>query len=265
MHHYHQSLDWGDGQFFVESDQDYRAADGYANSYGAPSAPHAAANDGGAVDTGVSRSQPFNFGGAAFCSFAGFDAYQGTSARSLTITGLRLGKVVGSLTTRLDPAAYHVVTADLRNVDTVRLTAAGSVDTAAAPGGFFLMDNFTYAPELPGDANDDGGVAFDDLLTLAQHYNQTNATWETGDFNNDGKVDFADLLVLAQHYGRTAAAQPPGPPADGGVTAPDAAVPEPASLALAVLAAVTGAAGAASRRRVFGAASRRQGPLGRAE
>lgn len=60
-------------------------------------------------------------------------------------------------------------------------------------------------PLLPGDANFDQSVGFDDLLTVAQNYGLSNAHWFNGDFNGDNKVDFNDLLLLAQNYGRTAA------------------------------------------------------------
>lgn len=54
---------------------------------------------------------------------------------------------------------------------------------------------------LLGDADLDGMVDFDDLLALAQHYEQTNAGWTGGDSNYDGVVNFDDLLSLAQNYG----------------------------------------------------------------
>ena len=56
-----------------------------------------------------------------------------------------------------------------------------------------------------GDANFDGMVNFDDLIILAQHYNQTNASKaiNVGDFNLDGSVNFDDLIVLAQNYNKT--------------------------------------------------------------
>ncbi len=55
-----------------------------------------------------------------------------------------------------------------------------------------------------GDANLDGSIDFDDLLTLAQHYeNPANQTWLDGDFTNDASVNFDDLLLLAQNYSAT--------------------------------------------------------------
>jgi len=55
----------------------------------------------------------------------------------------------------------------------------------------------------PGDANFDGVVNFADLVILAQHYGQSNATYATGDFNGDGIVNFSDLVILAQNYGKS--------------------------------------------------------------
>lgn len=54
-----------------------------------------------------------------------------------------------------------------------------------------------------GDSNLDRDVDFDDLLTLAQNYGSTSATFELGDNNYSGSVDFDDLLALAQNYGAT--------------------------------------------------------------
>ena len=57
-----------------------------------------------------------------------------------------------------------------------------------------------------GDANVNGNVGFDDLLSLAQHYNQTGgAIWGDGDFSGDGNITFSDLLLLAKEFGKGAA------------------------------------------------------------
>ena len=55
----------------------------------------------------------------------------------------------------------------------------------------------------PGDATLDGKVDFQDLVRLAQNYEDvtTIKTWTIGDFTGDGKAQFADLVVLAQNYG----------------------------------------------------------------
>lgn len=57
------------------------------------------------------------------------------------------------------------------------------------------------ASRLPGDANFNGTVEFDDLVKLAQNYGKTTGgTWATGDFTFDEKVNFDDLVTLAQNY-----------------------------------------------------------------
>lgn len=54
----------------------------------------------------------------------------------------------------------------------------------------------------PGDADRDGDVDFDDLVSLAQHYGEeTGATWTLGDFTGNAAVNFDDLVQLAQAYG----------------------------------------------------------------
>ena len=225
-------LDWGQQSFFVEANSDYTGF--YGNTYGAPSPNNAISNDGGAAQTSVDREFPFDFNGADFSSFAGFNHYQATSATVLTITGLRLGQVVGTKTVALDSTAYHFVAPNFKKVDTVVFNVSGSVDPQT-PGGFFLMDNFTYTPVQFGDTHDSGKVDFADLLTLAQHYGQhgPNINWEQGDFNNDNDVSFADLLILAQHYGQLQDANLSGfsPAFQADVRAAIAEVPEPTSLA----------------------------------
>ena len=74
----------------------------------------------------------------------------------------------------------------------------------SATSGQPLASDGIFNP--PGDANNDGKVAFDDLLTLAQHYGTSGVAWPQGDFNGDTAVDFADLLLLAQNYGKDVSA-----------------------------------------------------------
>lgn len=71
-------------------------------------------------------------------------------------------------------------------------------------GGLSYFFNY-----LPGDANGDGTVGFDDLLVIAQNYGKTSASlWTEGDFNYDGQIDFDDLLIVAQGYGSPGLAAP---------------------------------------------------------
>ncbi len=69
---------------------------------------------------------------------------------------------------------------------------------------------------IAGDADLDGGVGLNDLLSLANHYGTSGATWSSGDFDYDGLVGLNDLLILANHYGNAVAAPTPGAfPRDG--------------------------------------------------
>ena len=78
---------------------------------------------------------------------------------------------------------------------------------------------------VAGDFNADGEVEFADFLILSDNYNQA-ASYVEGDADCSGEVDFADFLVLSRNYGLTS----------GGVAA---AVPEPSSAGLALLAVVS--------------------------
>ena len=79
---------------------------------------------------------------------------------------------------------------------------------------------------LLGDLNGDGAVGFDDLVTLAQNYGRSGASYSMGDLDGSGTVDFRDLVLLAQNYGGTL------PAADGSALPASDPVPEPAALAL---------------------------------
>ena len=79
-----------------------------------------------------------------------------------------------------------------------------------------------------GDLNLDGTVNFSDLLTLAQNYGHTGASYFQGDLDHNGTVNFADLLTLAQNYGKSVNTSLPAP----AVALSVSSVPEPASLGL---------------------------------
>lgn len=65
----------------------------------------------------------------------------------------------------------------------------------------FLLDAISLTG-IPGDADRDRDVDFDDLLILAQSYGTASGSvWNDGDFDSDGGVEFDDLLLLAQNYG----------------------------------------------------------------
>ena len=143
-------------------------------------------------------------------------------SESLSVTGGSAGLAANSAQCTADYSQVHWYIIPL--VPGITLTSESGHD---------------YLP-LGGDINLDGTTDFSDLLTLAQHYGATNATWEQGDFNHDGIVGFADLLILAQNYGGTL---PQGeiatlsPSFRSEVEQAFAQVPEPCSFYLAASAA----------------------------
>jgi parallel beta-helix repeat protein len=80
------------------------------------------------------------------------------------------------------------------------ITNSGGValdgDNDNTAGGNHIFDFF----HLSGDANHDRHVDFNDLVVLAQNYNQAQKTFSQGDFNYDSGTDFNDLVMLAQRY-----------------------------------------------------------------
>ncbi|MEM6332315.1 MAG: dockerin type I domain-containing protein [Planctomycetota bacterium] len=82
---------------------------------------------------------------------------------------------------------------------------------------------------VDGDANYDGVVNTGDLAILAANFGTTGGiTWTQGNFNGDGSVNTGDLAILAANFGATE-------PATAPINAASAAVPEPATAALAAL------------------------------
>lgn len=85
----------------------------------------------------------------------------------------------------------------------------------------FEMRVHEIDPPLPGDANLDGLVAFDDFVRLASNFSHSPRVkerpgWFLGDFTLDGYVESDDFQILVENYG-TVRETPP------------AAVPEPPS------------------------------------
>ena len=61
----------------------------------------------------------------------------------------------------------------------------------------------TNPARLPGDADNNSAVDFDDFLILASNFGATDAVWEDGDFDDDQDVTFDDFLILAANFGAT--------------------------------------------------------------
>lgn len=106
---------------------------------------------------------------------------------------------------------------------------------AQTPG--VALDDVRLAPSFPGDADGDGTVGFNDLVTVARNYDKSG-DWTHGDFNGDGFVAFDDLLIVARNYGNTA------PATDTLID-----IPEPNSRALLLAMAVVAVAAVYRRDR----------------
>jgi hypothetical protein len=151
----------------------------------------------------------------------------GTGGTVLATTLSPIGVVTDN--TSLDSLPWVFRFEDLPDgVAAVRLSFIGS-----KTGGIGLaFNNFSATEaisEQPGDANHDGHVNEVDFVILAQHFNQSDATWEQGNFNADASTNALDFNILAANYGfgETPAA----------ASATGSLVPEPsAAIAAALLA-----------------------------
>ncbi len=54
---------------------------------------------------------------------------------------------------------------------------------------------------VPGDANNDGHVAFDDFFILIDNWGKTGCG-NPADFNHDGMVGFPDFFILIDNWGK---------------------------------------------------------------
>lgn len=116
-----------------------------------------------------------------------FSVYRGDSAGTETLVASGITDA-----TFTDASAYG------GNTYYYKVTATDSGGESALSG-----EVSTYA-HIPGDANDDRSVDFNDLAILGQSYNLSGGKhWQDGDFNGDGVVDFLDLAILAQNYNTT--------------------------------------------------------------
>ena len=90
-----------------------------------------------------------------------------------------------------------------------KYSAATGIDADGNISGIIGPDDgggttaVTWVPHrLPGDANFDGTVGFDDLVIVARNYGKVGGElgWVDGDFLDEGRVGFDDLLMVAKNY-----------------------------------------------------------------
>ncbi|MEM6333772.1 MAG: hypothetical protein AAF823_10585 [Planctomycetota bacterium] len=121
------------------------------------------------------------------------------------------------------------LTGRFATIDGVLLGTVDGVSAAAAVT--YAADGVDLTIALAADADLSGSVDTSDLAILAANFGSTDRDWATADFNGDGVVDTSDLAVLAAGFGVSV-----GP----GAAASAAAVPEPTTAAVALMAGVAG-------------------------
>ena len=76
-----------------------------------------------------------------------------------------------------------------------------------------LSVTVTARVTIPGDANGDDRVEFDDFLVLSRNFGNASNDWTEGDFDRDGLIAFGDFLMLSRNFGTSVAASVPEPTA----------------------------------------------------
>jgi hypothetical protein len=106
--------------------------------------------------------------------------FSNTSNYSWTIASTTTG------ITGFNAGAFNLMTTNFGNNNP--FTGTFSIQQS----GLDLVLSYTGLSLLPGDANGDRTVDFNDLILLSRSYGLSGQTWATGDFSGDGVVDFND-------------------------------------------------------------------------
>jgi hypothetical protein len=170
-----------------------------------------------------------------FAALGSIDLTSGAATQFVTIT--TEGPTSTSLTTSLQVLGKYGTGNSNGRIAEITGTAATNYNNFAGTA---------TRTALNGDADLNGSVSGADLATLAANFGKAgNFTWAGGDFNGStggaGEVSGADLATLAANFGKSGGVNTPlavngAQGAAAGLGA--SAVPEPASLALAGLAAL---------------------------
>jgi hypothetical protein len=89
--------------------------------------------------------------------------------------------------------------------------------------------------ELLGDSNVDGHVDLTDLSTVLNNFGSATSAWTSGNFDGAATIDLTDLSAVLNNFGQNN----PNATAAGGGGSAAAATPEPTSLAILGLGAVS--------------------------
>lgn len=92
------------------------------------------------------------------------------------------------------------------------------IELAADDEIWYAATDLNPRSMLPGDADLNGVVNFDDFVVLTNNYNVTDTDWRHGNFDLDGITNFIDFTILANHFGES--------------MQPEQSVPEPGALIL---------------------------------
>ncbi|MGC4032247.1 MAG: PEP-CTERM sorting domain-containing protein [Tepidisphaeraceae bacterium] len=144
-------------------------------------------------------------------------------------------------------AFANLVTVPISNTYPVSATTSlsGSTLQISLPDGYSSTTGNTttlsLAITLPGDADLNGTVNFNDFLALQASFGNAGTSFQLGNFNGDANTDFNDFLALQSNFGQSV-----GGTAATAATAEEFAalsafatahaVPEPASVTLFVTA-----------------------------
>ncbi len=140
-----------------------------------------------------------------------------------------------------------------QNGDPTSLQFAGQTITTSA-----VLVRLTYMDDLILAGDMQQGNATSDALRFAANYG-TGTTWSVGDLNHDGVINTGDALIFAANY-VTGLPSLDGTTGNAAALGGAAAVPEPASFALAACAAA-GIALRMARRRIGNRSDRQTAPL----
>lgn len=88
-------------------------------------------------------------------------------------------------------------------LDRGNYTAAFNSTGTDVAGNSILASSTINFRFFAGDADNSGGVDFNDLVLLARNFNQSGKVFSDGDFDYSGTVDFNDLVILARNFNQS--------------------------------------------------------------